>query len=235
MKKKNKWNSVFCVIFAGMLLGTLGCNEVEQFAFSATEVSSASEEEKAKAYAESENALEENEAATESEELSPSSEQHPMIYVHVTGAVCSPGVYALSEGARVYEAIEAAGGMLDCAESDCVNQAKVVSDGQMIKILTKEEYAAQKASGQETDFEQMDVTLQSDFSEADDKRTDARINLNEADENALKSLPGIGDARAKQIISYRDEHGPFHSIDEIKNISGIKNGLFEQIKELITV
>lgn len=152
------------------------------------------------------------------------------IFVHVSGAVRSPGVYELKNNARVFEAIQAAGGMTDDAAENSINQAATLADGQMIRILTMEEWA--KAGEKEENIPNQADTL---FHGMQDDGADGKVNINTADEAMLMSLPGIGKVRAKQIITYREEHGSFQSIDEVKKIDGIKDGLFEQIRDLIIV
>lgn len=154
-------------------------------------------------------------ASLETEEISVT-ETVEDCYVHVCGAVHHPGVYRLPAGSRVYEAVLLAGGLLDTACEDGINQAQEVADGQMIKVLTAEE-----AKEQET-------------VQTGEPETDGKINLNTADAAALMTLPGIGEAKAASILSYREEHGGFSSAEEIKNITGIKEGVYSKIKDRIT-
>lgn len=144
-------------------------------------------------------------------------------YVYVCGAVKMPGVYILAPGARIYEAIEQAGGLTENAGIVAVNQAQEVYDGLMIYIPTKEEAAAYPvASMQETD------------SQGEDE-TDDRVNLNTASETELMTLSGIGQTRAEAILAYRKVHGSFSSVEEIMNVDGIKEGLYNRIKDNIKV
>lgn len=140
-------------------------------------------------------------------------------YVHICGAVVHPGVYKLPARSRIYEAISMAGGLLEGACGDSVNQAGEVTDGQMVKVLTEEEAKELHAqpAGQ------------------DAKEADGRVNINTADAAGLMELPGIGASKAESILSYREEKGGFSSIEEIKNITGIKEGVFSKIKDYITV
>lgn len=150
-------------------------------------------------------------------------EEQAECYVHVCGAVAQPGVYRLPAKSRIFEAIRMAGGLLETACGDSVNQALEVTDGLMVKILTKEEAEAagekEAVSGKE----------------AAGEKSDGRVNLNTADENELMKLPGIGASKAESIVSYRRDNGSFSSIEEIKNITGIKEGVFSKIKDYITV
>ena len=151
-------------------------------------------------------------ASRETEEISVT-ETAEDCYVHVCGAV---GVYRLPAGSRVYEAVLLAGGLLDTACEDGINQAQEVADGQMIKVLTAEEAKEQENA------------------QTGEPETDGKINLNTADAAALMTLPGIGEAKAASILSYREEHGGFSSAEEIKNITGIKEGVYSKIKDRIT-
>ena len=147
-------------------------------------------------------------------------------YVYVCGAVAVPGVYQLAPGSRVYEAVEKAGGFLDTAAPFCLNQALDVTDGQMIQVLTVEE-AAQVCNTSEDNGELN--------TQAESGIVDGKVNLNVATAAELMTLPGIGEAKAEAILSYREEHGSFAKIEELKNISGIKEGVYEKIKDCITV
>ncbi|MGN0404765.1 MAG: helix-hairpin-helix domain-containing protein [Bariatricus sp.] len=156
----------------------------------------------------------------ESEETK-ETEQEP-IWVYVCGQVVCPGVYELKNGDRVYQAIEAAGGFTEAASREYWNQAEILSDGQKIYVPTQEETqrsGSDSASG----------TANSEAGE------DGRVNLNTASKQELTSLSGIGESRAEAIIRYREENGGFRSIEEIKKIEGIKEGIFEKIKNDITV
>ena len=142
------------------------------------------------------------------------------IFVYVCGAVQKPGVYALLPGQRICDALAAAGGLREQAAGDSLNQAEVLSDGQMLRVLTTEEAAAATVQpGQET---------------ADSSR-DGRVDINTADASALMSLPGIGQSKADAIIAYRNEHGAFKAPEELMNISGIKEGVYQKIKDSIKV
>lgn len=153
-----------------------------------------------------------------------------VIYVYVCGAVVNPGVYALPEGSRLYEAVELAGGCLAEADEAYHNFARVISDGERIYILSKEESAElslkERVEGEETvQSVQGTGTLQEN----------AMVNLNTATVEQLTTLPGIGESRAESIIAYRKKVGGFLDINEIMNISGIGESMFEKIKDRITV
>ncbi len=137
------------------------------------------------------------------------------IYVYLCGAVINPGVYEVAEGSRLFEVIELAGGMTKDADSASQNLARVVQDGEQITIWTLEEAAelAKKAAIQKAGL----------------------VNINTAGVEELTTITGIGESRALAIIEYREQYGLFESIEGIKKVSGIKDGLFEKIKNQITV
>lgn len=147
------------------------------------------------------------------------------IYVFVCGAVQAPGVYALEQGARVYEALILAGGMISEGAAEYVNQAQPLVDGEQIYIPTKEEVQ------QGTAGEKKDLFIKTE----EDTENDSKVNINTATEEGLKSIPGIGDTRAKSIIQYREENGGFQTIEDLMNVPGIKKGVFEKLKDSITV
>ncbi len=146
------------------------------------------------------------------------------IYVYICGAVQNPGVYALKEGSRVYEAVDAAGGLTDNADLLHTNQARVLTDGEQVTILTEEE-----AEDLPVDTE---TVLQTPSEETGES---GLVNINTATKEQLKTLNGIGDARAEAIIAYREENGTFRSIDDIMKVTGIGESLFSNIKDAITV
>ncbi len=145
--------------------------------------------------------------------------QQNVLTVHVCGAVMTPGVYDLTDGARVMDVVKAAGGFSLDADPDYVNLAKPLEDGEKVSIPTKEE-ADMLRRGQE------DTPLQEE---------NGRININTATKEQLCTLPGVGDTRAEGIIAYREAHGAFEKIEDIMKVSGIKDGLFQKIRDRIKV
>ncbi len=143
------------------------------------------------------------------------------IYIQLCGAVEKPGIYPCQEGDYLFSIIEKAGGLLESACFESVNQAQIVTDGQMVIVYTKEEYSLQKTNS--TAINNGKASLAT------------KVNINTADAAKLMTLPGIGEAKAAQIIEYRQNKGMFAKIEDIMNIGGIKEHLFETIKDAICV
>ena len=175
-----------------------------------------------------------------------------VIWVHVCGAVRKAGVYELPAGSRVFEAVQEAGGFAADADESYVNQAQRLSDGAKLVIPTVEQ-VEEAAGDSRTEAGRIGIVEQAGAQEAgygvsaagtgdSDGRTDpvsvsadGRININTAPEAQLCEIPGIGATRAAAIAAYRQEHGGFSSIEEIMNVSGIKEGTYAKIKDRITV
>lgn len=147
------------------------------------------------------------------------------VQVYICGAVAFPGVYTLPRGSRVVQAVEAAGGFLADAEEKILNLARKVEDGEQITVWTREEA---KERG-ETEPQQMDA------GGAEQTSGSGKVNLNTAGKEELMTLSGIGESRADAILAYREANGSFGSIEEIMNIEGIKEKMFEKIRGSIEV
>ena len=179
--------------------------------------------------------------STDRTELSDaSSEEAKTLVVHICGAVSAPGVYELPAGSRIIDAVEAGGGFLPEAEEACCNLAEEIVDGCQIYIMTKTESCAdgqteKKAGIQTSPDSDMQTTDRNVRSNSATALENGLVNLNTADVAALMTLPGIGESRAKAIISYREQHGAFAQIEDIMKISGIKQAAFSKIKDKITV
>ena len=160
---------------------------------------------------------------TEEEQSAPEEQKDPAetVYVYVCGAVNAPGVYELKEDARVFEAISLAGGMTAEAAPEAVSQARTVADGEQIYVPTVQEIQMQGAGVEDI------VTGNADVS--------GKVNINTAGKEELMTLTGIGEAKAQSILDYREEHGQFGSIEDLMLIEGIKEGVFNKIKEDITI
>ena len=179
--------------------------------------------------------------STDRTELSDaSSEETKTLVVHICGAVSAPGVYELPAGSRIIDAVEAGGGFLPEADEACCNLAEEIVDGCQIYIMTKTESCAdgqteKKAGIQTSPDSDMQTTDRNVRSNSATALENGLVNLNTADVAALMTLPGIGESRAKAIISYREQHGAFAQIEDIMKISGIKQAAFSKIKDKITV
>lgn len=151
-----------------------------------------------------------------------------IIYVDVCGQVKNPGVYQLTDESRVYEAIEKAGGMTKKAAAESVNQAERLTDGQQIYIPSEEERYEADREGATLPAGKAAVNTKEDG-------TGGKVNLNTASKEEIMTLSGIGEVKADSIIRYRKEHGGFQSVEDIKRIEGIKDGVFSKIKDQITI
>ena len=132
------------------------------------------------------------------------------IFVHVAGEVKKPGLYALSVGSRVEDAIELAGGMTKSAFEQSVNLARMVSDGEQIVVLDKSRVSTGAAAAE-------------------------FISLNSATMEQLESLPGVGPAMAARIIEYRESIGSFSDLTQLKEVSGIGDKLYAKISQALTL
>ena len=204
-------------------------------------------------------------ALTESqvrEESLPVSSQMPEedIYIDVSGAVMRPGVYRLRPGSRIWQALEAAGGLTADAAGSYLNQAAVLQDGQQIYVPAVWEAASggalPSASGglvssqaaSPAGFGRSVSTGGDVYGEPVPEGTDlytaaavpledssGKVDLNKADAEQLTKVSGIGPAKAKAILEYRDQSGPFSCIEDIMKVPGIKEGTFEKIRDEICV
>lgn len=159
-------------------------------------------------------------------------EDEKQIFVYVCGAVQAPGVYGLEEGARLYEAIACAGGVREDAAEESVNQAQTVADGDRLYIPTDEE--VRQGLGE---FLKSGVSVGTEGTKSEGNDTDSagKVNINTASKEELKTLNGIGDTRAESILSYRELNGPFQTIEALMQVDGIKEGVFNKMKDSITV
>ena len=175
--------------------------------------------------------LEQEEADTQensSESLqSEEKSERVLLYVYICGAVKKPGVYTLPEGSRVCELFEAAEGLTKEAATDYWNQARLLVDGEMIYVPTMEEAEERQMGRLDSSSDWNDLT------DVDNKN--GKINLNTASVEQLMEIPGIGEAKARAIVQYRETNGAFSSIEEVMNIEGIKEGVFSKMKEYIVV
>ena len=146
------------------------------------------------------------------------------IYVQISGAILTPQVAKLKKGSRVFELIEVAGGFTPDASNAYVNKvlnlARILADGEKLYIpFSLEEL--------EQDFTTKYITI--------DSTANLIVNINTATKQQLTTLPQIGDSTADKIIAYRTKNGAFKSIEDIKNVDGIGDKTFEELKDLISI
>lgn len=137
-----------------------------------------------------------------------------VIVVHVSGAVRHPGVYTLKDGARVVDAVDAAGGIVPEGNADAINLAEPLYDGRKVTVP----YISNQVGTGNTGV-----------------IVDSRVNINEATAAQLETLPGIGPAKAAAIVSFREANGPFRSVDDLAAVGGIGAKTVDALKELITL
>lgn len=142
------------------------------------------------------------------------------IFVDIKGQVERPGLYELSPHERVDGVVEMAGGFTKDADRNAVNLALKVSDEMMVYVPKKGEVESPLPPGSPSGTSGGEAAL---------------VNINSATSEEIQTLPGIGPSKAAAFIQYREENGPYRSVDDIKNISGIGEKTFERLKELITV
>ena len=149
----------------------------------------------------------------------------------------------MKENDRVIDVINIAGGLLKEADTSLINLSKIVKDEMVIKVYNKNEI--KKLDNKETIIKYIetefncedkinDACINNDVNITETKTENKKISINTATDSELDSLPGIGLSKAKDIINYRNNNGNFKTIEDIKNVSGIGDSLFEKIKDLIT-
>lgn len=175
-----------------------------------------------------------DEAVASNSDRSESKADTSDVCVYVCGEVMSPGVYTLSSGARVCDAIELAGGFTETAAVDYLNQADYVTDSQKLYVPSQTEVnkLIEEGIGFQDGSSQSPA---SDVAQSTDAAGTGKININIATESELTTITGIGETRAKAIIDYRTEHGSFKDTKDITNVSGIGDATYEKIKESICV
>lgn len=151
------------------------------------------------------------------------SKEPSLLVVDVKGAVEKPGLYTLEAGARVNDAVEAAGGLTSQADPKSINLAQKLSDEAVVYVASKDENISVVAS-----------TTTSSAMSQEEKNT-SLVNLNTATEADLQTISGIGAKRATDIIAYREANGGFKSVDDLNNVSGIGDKTMESIRPYVTV
>ena len=214
--------------FVGIFIGFAGCSPTptitadspdERFAESSDgSVSSSSDSEDVRA----------NDDAVIDGEVSDSGKavaSAAMVTVHVAGAVQSCGVYELPDGARVRDAVDAAGGLRDDAAEAALNLARKLSDGEQIYVPTQDQAVPAGAAG----------NVSSPSSAAGQESGKGQVNINRASVEELDALPGVGPATAQAIVDEREANGPFASVEDIQRVTGIGEKKFEKLEGSICV
>lgn len=164
------------------------------------------------------------------------------IKVDIKGSVVSPDVYEVDSNSRVIDIINIAGGVTEDADTDSINLSKKVSDEDVIIIYSREELENNKKSYEEkidyctTDNNSACATNVVTFDDNNKEDTDSTIiNINTATVEDFMKLSGIGEAKAKSIIEYRNSIGSFSKVEDIKNVTGIGDSIFDKIKDYLTL
>ncbi len=167
-----------------------------------------------------------------------------LIKVDVKGAVKEPKVYILEEDATVEDAIKMAGGLIDGGITSNINLSKKLKDEMVVYVFTQAELDKENSQNEivcevpKCECETIKVSGDTIINKNDSNKADSSnglISINDASLEDLMTLDGIGNSKALAIINYRNENGPFKSIEEIKNVSGIGDALYEKIKNKIKV
>lgn len=162
------------------------------------------------------------------------------IVVHITGAIQKEGIYSLKINSRIADAIDKAGGLKENADLEEINLAYKLEDGMKIYIPTIEEREKRKREGIENNLEKEQTSTYITKSENKEKintqgKQGDKININTATQTELETLPGIGPSTALKIIQHRKEKGKFSKIEDIKDVGGIGESKYNQIKDLIKI
>ncbi len=161
--------------------------------------------------------------------------------VDIKGEVINPGIYTLKKYSRIIDCIELAGGLTENANTTVLNLSKKITDEMVIIVYSNAEVADFKKTKelekqvQDSCIQKNEDSLKNDACIDDDPSNASLISINTATEDELSSLSGIGPSKAKQIIEYRTTNGPFKTIEDIKQVPGIGDSIFAQIKDYITI
>ena len=152
--------------------------------------------------------------------------------VYLCGEVVKPGVYELPAGSRIVDALIAAGGFTKEAAPNYLNQARALSDGEMIYVPSRKEL---ENGPDQTEGTAVTAVTQGERDLPGTGQSNGLININTADKATLMTIAGVGESKAEKIIAYREESGSFRSIEDIMNVPGIKEGMFNKIRDQICV
>lgn len=150
------------------------------------------------------------------------------IIIHITGAVKNQGIVKIKEGSRISDVIDIAGGINDKADLSKINLAYIVQDGQKIYVPSMDDK-------EDTDTIMKDAGANVIKDGVNSSNKEGKININKASQTELETLSGVGPSTALKIINYRNENGNFKTIDDIKNVPGIGEAKFENIKNDICI
>ena len=192
--------------------------------------------------------IKENKNILSKKEIKKEKKEEIYFYVDIKGAVNNEGVYKLKENSRIIDVVNEAGGLKENADTSIINLSKKIFDEMFIIIYTKEEIdkikqetISTKKINEKLDKniiiidENNDANIKKKTNKTTTDEENKVININTATKEEFLTLTGIGESKADAIISYREENGDFNAIEDIKNVSGIGDSLFEKIKEYITV
>lgn len=166
--------------------------------------------------------------------------------VDIKGEIKNPGIYSLKSGSRVDDVIKEAGGLLDSADTTVINLSKKIKDEMVIIVYSKSQVADfRKTRESENKVIESCINTVVDGSIRNDACVDSnndsqlkitsKVSINTADVEEFMTLSGIGESKAQKIIKYRDENGPFKSVEDLKNVDGIGDSIYDKIKENITL
>lgn len=157
------------------------------------------------------------------------------ILVHISGCVKEEKVVTLKSGSRIQDAINSAGGLSKDADLTNINLAYILEDGEKIYIPKKGEEVSQNSLIYSESSVGADASIRPSSAHTSSSNKTTKININKAGQAELETIPGVGPSTALKIVTYREENGRFKSIEDIKNVSGIGDAKYEQMKEYITV
>ena len=196
-----------------------------------------------------ENKEEKNIVLNTKKDIKKDEEEEEEVYyqVDIKGEVINPGIYTVKEGSRVIDVIRLAGDLTEVADTSVLNLSKKVKDEMVIIVYSYDEVENFTATKEKEGIEQEACLSQNGIQNdacikdsTDDTSSSSvvisgKVSLNTATLDELMTLPGIGEAKAQSIIEYREEVGAFQNIEELKEVSGIGDAIFDQIKENITI
>ena len=151
--------------------------------------------------------------------------EDPIMKVDIKGAVSNEGVYTAADGDRIEDIVRKAGGLTDDANPESINLAQRVEDQMVIHVMR---------NGEEAKVELTESHI-TGTGTAPTEAVGQKININSASEDELQNITGIGPSKASAIIQYREEQGPFSSVEDLMNISGIGEKTFEKMKDQVTI